>query len=164
MTGDEGCCVIPLNSGKAPTTWMGWKLWRLRYRLRKWWLRQRTELDFAILNALLLSAHAMPSSWKAMLKAHYEVEWAGSRVPLEMWGDIIIKGRAYQSMKVHGDVRFDGFAGCPRGWMNIDGSVHAGPLAESGYGYGSKGLFNSEPLRLEMHGTEETLEMDEEGV
>lgn len=53
------------------------------------------------------------------------------REPLEIWGDIVIKGRQYQPLKVHGDMRLGG------SWKvasdtSIDGTLYTGPLAESG--------------------------------
>ncbi len=159
----DECCVIQPQATKRrpPRSKLGWKLYFLKKRIvcRYWSFRSR--LDGAILWAIIFSFKAVPVKWRNKVRNELDDRWSSTRVPLEIWGDVIMKGKAYQSMKVHGDTRFDGFTGTPGGWMNIDGSVYAGPLAESGYGYGSTGLFNSEPCKLEMHGTEETIEVDE---
>jgi hypothetical protein len=88
--------------------------------------------------------------WERVARTLREMEEERRRAlrePLEIWGDIIIKGGQYQDFTIHGDMRiYEGFrAG---GNLTVHGSLITGHAPETGI---TEKWFNQEPL-LMMHG------------
>jgi hypothetical protein len=72
---------------------------------------------------------------KEVLQELDEARRAYVREPLEIWGDIVMKGTQYQPITVHGDVRIDTGITVPNlgGDFICEGTLYAGgPLAEEG--------------------------------
>lgn len=67
-----------------------------------------------------------------VLQEMAEERRAAAREPLEIWGDIIIKGRQYQPLTVHGDMRLGG-SWRLAGDTSVDGTLYTGPLVEDGF-------------------------------